>query len=287
MAATQILGSGIRALSAGGSGTPIVLVPGWPQTAEAFLPLVPLLSTDYRVFILDPPGLGDSHPPPGDDYTTATVSRILHEAITSVVKEPFHLVGHDIGAWIVYSWASQFPSSILTLSLLDSSVPGLAKKLPYPLPAPLNVKLWQFSFNALPELPEILTQGRERPLLDWLFDRKSVHPERITRETRDLYVQYYSKCGAMSRGFAYYRAVAASAEQNVTFAQTKGRLAMPLLTLGGSAAVGDGLRGTMEDYAEKVDGKVIEDCGHYIMEEQPQSVARYLRDFLSTHEAPR
>lgn len=284
MAATRILGSGIRALSAGRSGTPVVLVPGWPQTAEAFLPLFPLLSTDHQVYALDPPGLGESPPPPGDDYTTATVSRTLHESITSVIKEPFHLVGHDIGAWIAYAWACQFRSSILSLSLFDSSVPGLAKKQQYPLPEQLNVKLWQFSFNALPDLPEILTEGREGQLLNWLFDRKSTHPERVTKEVRDLYVQYYSKPGAMSRGFAYYRAVAASAEQNLTFAQTQGRLKMPVLAVGGSSGAGNAMKSSMEDYTERMDGGVVKDCGHYMMEEQPHVVAQYLRDFLSKNE---
>ena len=82
----------------------------------------------------------------------------------------------------------------------------------------LNVKLWQFSFNTLPELPEILTHGRERELFDWLFQHKARHPDRISATHRDRYVTCYSKDGAMSHGFAYYRAVAESAAQNLEFA---------------------------------------------------------------------
>lgn len=53
------------------------------------------------------------------------------------------------------------------------------------MPYEMNVKLWQFSFNRLPELPEILTQGKEKELLDWLFEMKAVRPERITRAKRE------------------------------------------------------------------------------------------------------
>ena len=58
---------------------------------------------------------------------------------------------------------------------------GLAPPRDFPLPFEVNKKLWQFSFNILPELPELLTRGRERELFDWLFNNKAVHPERITR----------------------------------------------------------------------------------------------------------
>jgi microsomal epoxide hydrolase len=82
--------------------------------------------------------------------------------------------------WIAYAWTAQFPERIKSLTLLDSSLPGLAAPLSYPLPPEVNVKLWQFSFNTLPEPPEILTQGRERQLFDWLFQHKAEHPDRLT-----------------------------------------------------------------------------------------------------------
>jgi hypothetical protein len=52
---------------------------------------------------------------------------------------------------------------------MEGGIPGLAPPQNFPLSFEWNVKLWQFSFNTLPELPEILTQDRERELFDWLF----------------------------------------------------------------------------------------------------------------------
>ena len=281
MLVTRTLNSGIRALTSGSDGNHVILFPEWPQTAEAFLTLLPLLSSHHQVYVLDPPDLGQSAAPSGGDYTSAALSKILHEAVATIIRTPFHLVGHDVGAWIAYAWACQFPTSILNLTLLDSAIPDVMKQQQYPLPQNSNVKLWQFSFNALPDLPEVLTEGRERQPLDWSFERKSIHPERITKEMRNHYMQQYSRPGAMSRGFAYFRAVMTIVEQNQKFLETQGLLKMPVLALGGSSGIRDVLRSRMQEYTERVEGGVIEDCGHYVMEEQADVVGQRLRDFFA------
>jgi pimeloyl-ACP methyl ester carboxylesterase len=276
--ASRTLLHGVHAFVAG-EGVPIVLLPGWPQTAEAYAEVVPYLSQRYQVWAIDPPGLGDSAPAISG-YDTKSISRILQEVMKSVITEPIHLVGHDVGAWIAFAWAAQFPESLRSLTMLDSAIPGLAPPLSFPLPDQVNVKLWQFAFNRLPELPEILTQGRERPLLNWLFDQKAEHPDRISQAKRDRYIDCYSKPGNMSNGFEYYRSVTTSSTQNVAFAESK--LRMPVLALGGQTGVGNGLKMSMEKLADNVQGGEIESCGHYVMEEQPEIVARKLLDFLKT-----
>ena len=143
--------------------------------------------------------------------------------------------------------------------------------------------MWQFSFNTLPDLPEILTAGRERELFDWLFKHKSEQLERIPQANRDRYVEAYARPGAMSRGFAYYRAVVESAKQNKEFSKTK--LVMPVLALGGRSATGDRLKDAMQSLAVRVEGGSIEDCGHYVMEEQPEVVAHKLLGFFEHVEA--
>ena len=56
------LDGGIHAFVAG-SGTPVILLPGWPETAEAYSEVFPRLADRHQVFALDPPGLGRSEPP--------------------------------------------------------------------------------------------------------------------------------------------------------------------------------------------------------------------------------
>ena len=270
------LDGGIHAFVAG-SGTPVILLPGWPETAEAYSEVVPRLADRHQVFALDPPGLGKSEPAT-EGYDTANIAKMLSAAVNSVTAERIHLVGHDVGGWIAYAWAAQFQDQVRSLTLLDTAVPGTGAPQTFPLPPELNIKLWQFSFNTLPDLPEILTTGRERELFDWLFQNKSERLERIPQANRNRYVEAYARPGAMGRGFAYYRAVAESAKQNKEFSTRK--LPMPVLALGGQSATGDRLRASMESLALQVEGGVIEDCGHYVMEEQPEFVAQELINFF-------
>ena len=135
-------------------------------------------------------------------------------------------------------------------------------------------EMWQFSFNVLPKPPEVLTKGRKRELFNWLFDHKATHPERLTRARRDRYVGCYTRAGGMSQGFAYYQP---SASQNVAFGKTK--LQMPVLTLDGQGGLDSNMRKSLEASASNVQGGQIDDCGHYVMEEQPENVAQKLLDF--------
>ena len=279
---SETLDLGIHALT-GGQGTTVVLVPGWPETAEAYSEVFPLLAKNHSVIAVDPPGLGDSTPSEAG-YDTGAISRTIETSLRSRTKEGFHLVGHDVGAWIAYAWAAQFPDRVKSLTLLDSALPGLFQPQNFPLPYEVNLKLWQLSFNLIPDLPELLTKDREREFIDWFFRNKAVQLERIPTENRERYVACYSKPGGMSQGFAYYRATAQSASQNVEF--SKHKLQMPVLAIGGSGAQGDNLRLSMESLAANVSGGVIEDCGHYVMEEQPDVLAHRLLEFIKHVEDP-
>ena len=280
MAVSIVHTLGAKILRSGGTGEPIILLPGWPQTAEAFLPLIPSLSSNYRVFAIDPPGLGGSDEP-RSGYTAKDISAIVNETVTGLVDSPVHVIGHDVGAIIAYAWAAQYPKSVLTLTLMDATLPGISPSLPFLLPPEANKKLFQFPFNALPDLPEILVEGKEDKFLNWLFDTKATHPERVTEERRRLYIEAYSKPGAMTRGFEYYRGVVQTSQQLAGLAERK--LQMPVLAVGGDFGVGDKLAQVAKLVAENVQGVVLDDCGHYVMEEQPEVLSKIILRFLGEY----
>ncbi|KAJ5151313.1 uncharacterized protein N7482_010565 [Penicillium canariense] len=143
------------------------------------------------------------------------------------------------------------------------------------------MRLWQFSFNALPELPEILTRGRERELLTWFFNLKTVQKDGLPKDQFERYIQAYSRPGAMSRGFEYYRAFETSAKQNLEYAKTP--LDIPVLALGGASSVGSDMIRLVQNFAAKVSGGAIDDCGHFLPEEQPAAVAHRLLEFLGAN----
>jgi pimeloyl-ACP methyl ester carboxylesterase len=279
---SEKLDSGIHALT-GGRGITVVLVPGWPETAETYSEVFPLLAKNHSAIAVDQPKPGDSTPFEAG-YNTGAISRTLDTSLRSRTQKGFHLVGRDVGACIGYAWAVQFPDRVKSLTLLDSALPRLVRPRNCPVPFEVKLKLWQFSFNSIPELPELLTEDRERVFIEWFFRNKAVHLERIPAENREAYVQCYSKPGGMSQGFAYYRAATQSASPNVEF--SKHKLEMPVLALGGSGAQSDNLRISMETLPSNVPGGVIEDCGHYVMEEQPEVLAHRRLDFIKHVEGP-
>ena len=168
----------------GGSGAPILLLPGWPESWYAWRYVMPLLAkAGRRVIALDPRGMGDSDRP-ASGYDMRTVAAELHgvvEALRLTANGPVDIVGHDLGTWIGYAYAAEWPGDVKRLAVFDALLPGITPPPPAGIPsAEANMKTWHLAFNRLDDLPEILLQGRERELLSWLFRNKATRPWTIT-----------------------------------------------------------------------------------------------------------
>ena len=101
-----------------------------------------------------------------------------------------------------------------------------------------------------------------------------------TRQTLDEYERAYSQPGVLRAGFEYYRATPKDISHNNENMKTK--LAMPVLALGGSGGKGRGLQvmENMKELATNVKGGEIAHCGHWLPEEQPDTVAREMLNFF-------
>ncbi len=260
----------------GGQGTPILLVPGWPQTWYAWRKTMLTLAEHHTVVAVDPPGLGDSDKPYGG-YDTNSVAMRLHELTQALGWERFDFVGQDVGVWIGYAYASLFPQQVRRLALLDATVPGLAPAQMYAFEPERISKNWHFFFLAQPDLPEALISGREHAFLSWLFHAKSARSGWLEPQALAEYVRCYSAPGGWRAAASYYRALFDSMAQN--HAHARKRLAMPVLAMGGEAALGGMMESMMKQVADNVTG-LIAPCGHYIPEEAPDFVVEHLLEFL-------
>jgi pimeloyl-ACP methyl ester carboxylesterase len=268
----------------GGSGAPVLLLPGWPQSWYAWRYVMPLLvAAGRRVIALDPRGMGDSdHPPSGYDMTS--VAADLHDFVSALrlnEKGPIDVVGHDVGTFIGYAYASDWPADVKRLALLDAALPGITPPPPPGIPSPeANVRSWHFAFNRLDDLPEILIQGRERAFLTWLFKAKAVNTWTIGPADLDEYVRVNEAPGALRSAFAFYRAAFSAEGLARNRARAERPLDIPVLTLGAEAGVGDLLFKTMQQAASDVRGAVIDRVGHYMPEECPRTVVDHLLGFF-------
>jgi pimeloyl-ACP methyl ester carboxylesterase len=277
-----------------GTGDP-VLLPGWPESWIAYRKVVPLLvNAGRRVIVLDPRGLGESDKPVAG-YDLDTAARDLHrflEATNLTTAGGIDVVAHDVGTWIAHAHAVTYPADVKSLVLTEVFLPGL-----FPVPSPglpseaVNLKTWQFSFNRLNDLPEILVQGHEREYLSWIFATKATRSYAIEPAAIDEYTRQYSAPGAMRAGFAWYRANFDADGLAQAKARAGKRLTVPVLALGGSDGVGDALRATIAPVGDHVQGGAIaprqpagsmntsDGCGHFLPEECPAEMTEAILKF--------
>jgi pimeloyl-ACP methyl ester carboxylesterase len=268
----------------GGSGAPLLLLPGWPQSWYAWRYVMPLLAGAGRhVIALDPRGMGDSDRP-ASGYDMRTVTAEIHgavEALALTVGGPVDVVGHDIGTWIGYAYAAEWPNDVNRLAVFDASLPGVTPPPPAGIPSvEANVKTWHFAFNRLDDLPEILLQGREREFLTWLFHAKSVRPWTITPADLDEYVRVNASPGATRAALSYYRHKLSPEGLAHSQARAEYKLTIPVLAFGAETGVGTALIETMRLVATDVRGGVFVSCGHYMPEEAPRAVAEQIIMFM-------
>jgi pimeloyl-ACP methyl ester carboxylesterase len=260
-----------------GAGEPVLLIPGWPESWIAWRKVVPMLvDAGRRVVVLDPRGIGESEKT-ASGYDLDTAARDLHEFLeTTKLAAPggIDIVAHDIGSWIAHAHAVNYPLDVKRLVLTEVLIPGLIPAPPGAIPPDkVNLKSWQFSFNRLDDLPEILVEGRERAYLTWIYATKSTRSYAIDSAAIDEYTRQYSAPGAMRAGFDWYRANFNDEGLAQAKMRAAKRLTMPVLALGGSDGVGDALRATIAASGDQVQGGAIgPDCGHFLPEECPEEL---------------
>src|SRR5262245_27679607 len=101
-----------------GTGDPVLLLPGWPQSWIAWRKVLPLLvSAGRRVVVLDPHGFGESDKPAGG-YDLDTAARDLHgflEATNLATVGGIDIVAHYVGTWIAHAHAANYPEDVRRL----------------------------------------------------------------------------------------------------------------------------------------------------------------------------
>lgn len=274
----QVTG-GTQFVRVGGQGPAVVLLHGFGDTGDMWEPLATILVKDHQVIVPDLRGMGlSSHPEAG--YEKAAQARDLAGILDALKVQRFQLVTHDIGNMVGYALAAQFRSRVSSWVIMDAPLPGLgtwAAQL-------TNPKVWHFNFRG-PDV-ERLVAGRERILLDRFYNELSANPSGIDEQTRQHYAMLYAKPGAIHNAFGgQFEAFARDAEENKALFAKGGKLAMPVLAIGGDHSYGAAMKTELESVALHVDGAVIADSGHWIMEEQTKRGVDVIVAYLGNHGA--
>ena len=255
----------------------IVLFPGFPQTWYAWRKILPILGERYRVVAPDLPGQGDSDRPLLG-FDTASIAKLVRGLMVKLGVQSHYLAAHDVGAWVAYPYVSMFGDSVKALAILDTGIPGISLPDNLPWAADVAWRTWHVAFHNLPDLPETLIEGREDYYLSWFLQRKAANPQIFVEADFAEYLRTFKQNG-LKGGLGYYRSVTKSAQQNREFA-AKAKLEMPVLAVRADQGSMPDLVAQLRMIATNVTGTAINDCGHYLAEEQPEALAQELGGFF-------
>ena len=258
----------------GGAGPAVMLLHGYGETGDMWVPLAVDLARDHTVIVPDLRGLGRSSKP-SSGFDKKTQAGDVAGVLAALRIAQIDLVTHDIGNMVGFAFAAQHPERVKRFVLIDAPLPGVGpweEILKHPL-------LWHFRFGG-PDM-ERLVAGRERIYLDRFWNEFSADPRRFSEAAREHYAALYALPGAMHAGFAQFAAFDQDAIDNQAFL-AHGKLPMPVLAVGGEQSFGTTMATVMRCAASDVQEAIVPDAGHWIMEENPEATIQIVRGFLGT-----
>ena len=268
----------------GGSGPPLLLLHGFPQTKAIWHEVAPALAKHFTVVASDLRGYGESSKPHGKSdhstYSKRAMAADQHALMKSLGYDQFFLLGHDRGGRVSHRLAADFPDSVLRLMVLDIS-PTLSM---YDQTSMDFAKgYWHWFFLIQPEpIPETLIGANPE---FWLKNHMGRHAGTgiFSPDRWNEYLAGASNALSMHAMCEDYRAAATiDLVHDRADREVNKQLEMPLRVLWGEHGLVNKCFKPIEDWqkvAKNVSGKTVP-CGHYIPEEMPELVIEEARSFF-------
>jgi haloacetate dehalogenase len=267
----------------GGSGPPVLMLHGYPQTHVMWHKVAPGLAERFTVVAADLRGYGDSSKPPDgpnhSNYSKRAMAKDQMEVMTHLGFEKFAVVGHDKGSGVASRLALDYPDKVTKLAVFDT--------LPSPLLTYRNltkewatgVYHWFFLVQPSP-LPETMIANSVEFYLRSRFERS---PGAITPEAFAEYLRCFRDPATIHATCEDYRA-SASIDLEIDEADWTKKITCPVLSLWAERGNRPpAFRNAIDFWKEKAPnarGHALR-CGHFIAEEVPEETLAELRSFLT------
>ena len=236
-----------------GSGRPVVLLHGHPQTSDSWREVVPTLAADHRVLVVDVLG------PTAAGRADSVAAELRRREVRAAA-----VVGTDLGGHTAFALARDHPALVDRLAVLEAIVPG-TRAAAGPLSAP------HIARHAAHERMSERVEGREQQhVRDFVCGERSPCPH-----PPDLLA------GAAEQLALDGEAAFAPYAELVGELPGPGRVDVPVLAVGGSAGIGDLPARSLREVADDVTGVVLPGATHWLAEEHPGQLLEVLRPFLS------
>ena len=215
-----------------GSGSPVVLLHGWPGDHTDYDGVVPLLRDGFDVVVPDLRGFGESDThalPPAEAYAAAAQARSVLGLIGELGLGAPVIAGYDIGSRIAQAIAAGAPGAVRAL-VLSPPLPGAGRRV---LAPEAMREFWYQSFHQLPLVEQIL-DGSPRAVRAYVghFWRHWSGPGFEPGDARlDHLAAVYGAPGAMAASVAWYRAGSGMVARSLAETAPAERIATPTTVL--------------------------------------------------------
>ena len=255
-----------------GRGEPVLLVHGITTYGFIWRRVVPFLTGDYDVIVVDLLGCGDSDKPLDVSYAIKDHAERLHEFMCKLGIGKFHFVGHDLGGGIGQIFAVCHPEMLFDLTLINS----------------VAYDFWPVQpITALrtPIVRQFLLASFDLGTFRLVVKRGIYHKERVTDELMDLFMRPLQTPEGRK---AFMHFAKCLDNHNLTEIEDDlRRLSLPVLIV----------RGEADPYlsasiAEKLHREIpgsrllrIASGGHFIQEDEPEQIAREILYLFRSYHA--
>jgi pimeloyl-ACP methyl ester carboxylesterase len=259
-----------------GEGPVVLCMHGWPQNHHEFLPVIERLGDRFRFIAPDLRGYGDSDKP-YEGYEPKNIATDMIGLLDAEKVTRFHILSHDLGGPPSIALAYMASDRALSLATIETPFFGLN----FPGYVDPRLTYWHFGMHMNMDITRFLVEGREDQYLRHFFRDFAYNPDALSEDDVRFYVMQMRQPGNLRASLNYYGYVPQMAEQ--TKAMTQSKLAVPMLAWSGRRSFGDHCFNSAKAIANNAEGGVIEECGHWVFEEQPDFIAGQLNEFWLRH----
>ncbi|MBU6258168.1 MAG: alpha/beta hydrolase [Burkholderiales bacterium] len=274
------------AVTVGGSGPPLLLLHGHPQTRAIWHRIAPVLARSHTLVMADLRGYGDSSKPAGAadhaNYSKRVMALDHVTVMTALGFERFDVLAHDRGARVAHRLAADHPQAVARLVLLDIA-PTLSM---YEQTTETFARAYWHWFFLIqpPPLPERLITADPAGYIRDVMGRRSAGLAPFDPRALAEYMRCIALPGAAHGLCEDYRAAAGIDLDHDRSDRAAGRmLEMPVLALWGADGVVHRCFKPLDEWrrvARQVEGQPVA-CGHYIAEEAPEALLAQVQPFLA------
>jgi haloacetate dehalogenase len=270
----------------GGSGPPLLLLHGHPQTHAIWHRVAPRLAEQFTVVACDLRGYGESSKPHGApdhaNYSKRAMAADMVAVMQSLGFATFRVLAHDRGARVAHRLALDHPQAVERMALLDIA-PTLAM---YEQTSDAFARAyWHWFFLIQPApLPERLIEADPAAYVRDVMGKRSAGLAPFDPRALAEYQRCLALPGAAHGICEDYRAAATIDLEHDQFDRdAENRLALPLMVLWGEQGVVGRCFDPLKEWqrvAADVQGGALP-CGHYIAEEAPDTLLERVLPFLA------